>query len=140
MSYLAPNPSNLLGEESPEWLAKALNVGKLRLTTSQGGFTGAFAATIVRMYRKQIHYTIRTTATYAAGESYTLFLSYLDKDAQSVLLPQIVLDDTNTIERDFHLTMYDVDIPLGSAVSLSRIHTSGPSPVNPGISIVVQLY
>lgn len=142
MSYLTPNPSNLLGDESPEWMAKAFNVGTLRLTGLSTGITSAFLVTRVRSLKGMVHFSFRSNKTFGPSESLTLTLSFLAEDGSTVSMSPVVVDISNspTGGGNFHIERTVADIPPGTAVSLSRSYSAGGGATNPALSIVVQMY
>lgn len=141
MTLQVPNPSNLLGAQSPHWLAVALNTGGLSFGTNATDVS--FMTTIVaEMNEGILAYTFRISEVFAADEELQLQMSYIGLDGSPAFRAALTLDDTNTPAAGgvFSLLQVIEPIPPGSVVSMTRIYTDGVSPNDPGLAILAQFY
>lgn len=141
MPFIAPNPSQAIGEMSPYYMSVLHNSGGVLLQSNVTGYTPLGLVRVAPVRHKM---SVRVTANkaYASGESCVLSIRYLTKEGEFYLVGAFVtLDDTTitgpgTIERSI-----DVITPIeaGESYELQRVYIPGGTPANPVISVSVQI-
>ena len=141
MTLQVPNPTNLLGQQSPHWLAVALNTGGLSFASNSSDVT-ALTTIVAEMNEGVIAFAFRISEGFANNESLELAMSYVDLDGNGVVSDSIVLDDSNTPANggDFAFLLKDSKIPAGSVVAIVRTYSAGGQANNPVVAILAQFY
>lgn len=140
-NFLVPNPSNFLGDESPQWLAVALNTGGLTFSSNASDVT-PITMVRARMVRKILTFGLRLSEGFAFNESLALSLSYVDLQGNAAATTPFTFDNSNTPVGggEGGEVVTGVEIPPGSIVSLVRDYSAGGQANNPTVQVVVQLY